>query len=862
MRSLAASIILLLLISIFTPLQVIQAEEGSPTSVIINEIYVSPSSEQYGGVDWNGDGEIGRYSNQFVEIFNPTSTAIDLGGFWIDDAANAGSPACSIGWDTIIQPGAYVTFFRWNTQIEFDFWDGDSITIYDSSMSVLDSVTYPGEDSDYGIPYGYDANGSWGKIADGPTPGGANDQPWVGINHLQGTCYPVRDHIHSGSYILQGKVVTMIAENSVIEDGQVLVTNGIIEAVWSSDDLTPNIAAGVEIIIETSGVIYPGLIDIHNHPHYNFIPLWDHGTNGWDNRYEWRTEDYYKDSITIVENGVNDGGSDGCDLISEAMKFAEVRSISGGTTAIQGSTSQDTATFDSILARNIEQYNFGKDRIETRVGGSWFPDDYSGSHIKSALADDDLDAWLVHLAEGIDEPSRAEFDALINNDLIIDELVIIHGTALTSNEFEIMASVGASLVWSPMSNLLLYGDTADIAAAKAAGVSISVAPDWAPSGAKNVLHEIKVADWWDTNVLGNIFTDFEMVQMISTNPVDEVNWTNQVGRIQPGLAADLLILDSFEVDPYRNLLNSVDSDVRLVVVGGMPIWGDVDVMQALVEDAEIVQAPGYTKAVDVTYAGIEGGEKTLASMIANIENCMSNLATPAVMEKWYTLGDDRYFDVLNRSATFQQGRTIDLFGDYYDIQLNDDGHRIGGSVSGAEPIDPGSGEGTGTVIEPPVLPIIWETYGPRGGSLPHPTTIEEGIHFEICETDRQILSDNDVPLVPIEKELLCGSILVVMQPTEECIDSSGSYCNLDVGDALAVPSHLCDDAGTFPIQVTCKAAWSFSDIDDGTNNPEPEPEPEPSSWMNGPFYYVAFLIAGMILIGSLTIVYNNLNREE
>ena len=40
----------------------------------------------------------------------------------------------------------------------------------------------------------------------------------------------------------------------------------------------------------TSGTIFPGLIDSHNHPHYNAIPLWDHGTAGWDNRYQWRTE--------------------------------------------------------------------------------------------------------------------------------------------------------------------------------------------------------------------------------------------------------------------------------------------------------------------------------------------------------------------------------------------------------------------------------------------------------------------------------------------------------------------------------------------------------------------------------------------
>ena len=117
---------------------------------------------------------------------------------------------------------------------------------------------------------------------------------------------------------------------------------------------------------------------------------------------------------------------------------------------------------------------------------------------------------MIHLSEGIDEPSRAEFDSLVNNQLVIDELVVIHGTALTATEFGLMAQVDASLVWSPMSNLLLYGDTADIAAADDAGVSISISPDWAPSGAKNVLHEVKIADWWDTNVLGDRFSDFEM----------------------------------------------------------------------------------------------------------------------------------------------------------------------------------------------------------------------------------------------------------------------------------------------------------------------------------------------------------------
>ena len=66
----------------------------------------------------------------------------------------------------------------------------------------------------------------------------------------------------------------MVSENDVIEDGRVLVRDGMIEAVWSAEEGAPATAAGV-ISIQTSGTIYPGFIDPHNHAKYNLIPLWD-----------------------------------------------------------------------------------------------------------------------------------------------------------------------------------------------------------------------------------------------------------------------------------------------------------------------------------------------------------------------------------------------------------------------------------------------------------------------------------------------------------------------------------------------------------------------------------------------------------
>ena len=61
-----------------------------------------------------------------------------------------------------------------------------------------------------------------------------------------------------------------------------------------------------------------------------------------------------------------------------------------------------------------------------------------------------------------------------------------------------------------------------------------------------------------------------------------------------------------------------------------------------------------------------------------------------------------------------------------------------------------------------------------------------------------------------------------MQPTDDCIELEGWYCQLEVGDAFAVPSKLCEDTGSLPTDVTCRDAWSYLDIEE-----EPEPEPEP-----------------------------------
>ena len=66
-------------------------------------------------------------------------------------------------------------------------------------------------------------------------------------------------------------------------------------------------------------------------------------------------------------------------------------------------------------------------------------------------------AVMHHLAEGIDDLSANLFAFLKHNDLVKSSLVAIHALGLRAEDFTVLANAGAKVVWSPLSNCLLYG---------------------------------------------------------------------------------------------------------------------------------------------------------------------------------------------------------------------------------------------------------------------------------------------------------------------------------------------------------------------------------------------------------------------
>ena len=94
------------------------------------------------------------------------------------------------------------------------------------------------------------------------------------------------------------------------------------------------------------------------------------------------------------------------------------------------------------------------------------------------------------------------------------------------------------MVWSPLSNLLLYGGTARVEAARAAGVKIGLGSDWSPTGSKNLLGELKVAWLYSQNVLNGLFSARDLVAMATRDAAAILKWKGWLGTIAAGARAD------------------------------------------------------------------------------------------------------------------------------------------------------------------------------------------------------------------------------------------------------------------------------------------------------------------------------------
>jgi 5-methylthioadenosine/S-adenosylhomocysteine deaminase len=318
-------------------------------------------------------------------------------------------------------------------------------------------------------------------------------------------------------------------------------------------------------VVETDGVILPGLIDLHGHPDFNVFSAWE-PPKLYANRYRWRASAPYKALVRDPQNTILST------LPPQTQsRYAEVRALAGGTTAIQGSSAASTTTKAEPLVRNVDLWIFGDHKARAMI------DLPSGSsrdlpRLKKIVADigaGDVTAFYLHLCEGVrgDERSATEFQSFLASGAATPATNLIHGSALSEADLHTLADAGCRLVWSPQSNLRLYGSTTLAGAARAAGMPVALGADWLPSGSTSLLAEMKVARR-QLALEGHPIAAADLVAMVTSVAASMAGLSDHLGSLAEGRPADVLVLERHHSDPYESVCLADPSWVELVSIGG------------------------------------------------------------------------------------------------------------------------------------------------------------------------------------------------------------------------------------------------------------------------------------------------------
>ena len=334
-------------------------------------------------------------------------------------------------------------------------------------------------------------------------------------------------------------------------------------------------------------VLSPGFVDVHEHLAFTHIaPTPDDGER-YGHRHDWRKGlrgHAGKETFTAS-------------LDPDDLAWGELRHLLSGTTAIVG------GNMAPGLTRNLD-IHAGLEGLDTpRATYAVFPLDDAAGILRQGDCDYGplaarteqvaaLHAYIAHVGEGVDAEARNEFACIsdpafdthpaaagggTSQDLLHGNVALIHGVALTPDQLALVAARGVTLVWSPRSNLSLYGRTLDIATAERLGVVVALGADWLPTGSFSMSREAACAETY-AQASGVVLPARTLWSMMTANGARAAGMQALIGALRPGMAADLILVAPGAADPYAAVADAPPQAMMLILRGGRALAGDPTLM--------------------------------------------------------------------------------------------------------------------------------------------------------------------------------------------------------------------------------------------------------------------------------------------
>jgi cytosine/adenosine deaminase-related metal-dependent hydrolase len=318
-----------------------------------------------------------------------------------------------------------------------------------------------------------------------------------------------------------------------------------------------------DVVIDLNGAfVLPGLINAHDH-----LELNHYGMLKGRHRYENAT-DWIDDLRPMLEQDQAIRASRAQPL-SARLFIGGLKNLLAGVTTVAHHNPRYREIGRSFPIRVVSRYgwahSFALERQAVGAGGE------RGGEVRERCRRTQPDVpFIVHLAEGTDAAAAAELDRLDGLGCLRRNTVLVHGVALSPLGWTRILTRGASLVWCPVSNAFLFGQTAPVRrfldASADAWEHVCLGSDSRITGSRDLLDEMRGA-------LALVpVTPLELMRMV-TVAASRVLHASSAGSIAVGAAADLLVIPALRDEPAEALLATRRHNVALVTIAGRPLTG-------------------------------------------------------------------------------------------------------------------------------------------------------------------------------------------------------------------------------------------------------------------------------------------------
>ncbi|MDE6024661.1 MAG: amidohydrolase family protein [Lachnospiraceae bacterium] len=315
--------------------------------------------------------------------------------------------------------------------------------------------------------------------------------------------------------------------------------------------------------------------------------------------------------------------------------------------------------------------------------------------------------YIIHLAEGrsgnvkfevgaqkgVDAYSKKEFEYFRDKIMEIDDyknkvaaskLTLIHCCGIDLDDeknIRFINSCEIRLVWSPVSNLLLYDDTPRFLLSGLRTDFVCIGSDWAPSGSKHVWDEAKFAQklamgrFYHKPFPDNINSIF--LDMITSIPASAID-ANKVGEIKVGSYADFYIVSKgrkfLQQDDISEAFETFsDFDTVATIINGNLVFGIKEMFDAFgIDDDRVVSIEADMKGIDeenITDKGARNLRVYIPDIKINVDNDEKDIHIDfdAAIE---TL--DRLFEEYNKqyNKQFVRSRLLSSYDVEYQKQID------------------------------------------------------------------------------------------------------------------------------------------------------------------------------------------------